>query len=938
MKNHSTRKGESSEQQALSPVEAYRLAESHFRQGDLNACERICHAIIAQKADDADALHLLGVVCARTGRLASAQRLIERAIAIRPRVSHYRNSLENLRRQLQRVDEPASTDEPLAERKERTYSEWVRRFDTLDEKQLQGMRRWSGWLRPAPLISVLLPTYNSDTHWLRQAIESVLDQTYIHWQLCIADDASTDPRVRKLLDAFAAADSRIHVHYRRQNGHISAASNSALELAEGDYVALLDHDDVLARHALFLVARIIVEHPRAALIYSDEDKLSRDGQRRDPYFKPDWNPDLLLSQNFISHLGVYHTGLVRELGGFREGLEGAQDHDLALRVSEQIEPSQIHHIPHVLYHWRVHDQSTAASQLNKGYVQKHALRAIEEHLDRRQIAAEVSVAYKCPDFQRVRYALPQPAPLASLIIPTRNRLDLLRNCIGSLLERTRYPHIELIVIDNESDDPNTLAYLQDLRDSGTAKVIPYPHPFNYSRMNNLAAKNAAGQVLVLLNNDIETLHEGWLEELVAQACRPEVGAVGARLLYPDNRVQHAGVVTGIGGVAGHLHRGLHRAQAGYFGRAQLIQGLSAVTGACLALRKQVFEAVGGFNERDLPVAFNDIDLCLKIRRQLGLRVIWTPYAEALHLESASRGRDDTKEKKARFTSEIAYMQKTWGEALLRDPAYNPNLTLESTDCALAFPPRVRLQDTIPRITRWAGENEKLVFLHVPKTAGTSLRNVLQQVYGDEGLVVLYPPYSEEQLSEAGQRLHNAKALYGHLSFGIHEHLGIEARYVAFLRDPVQRVLSLYGHMARNPNSGYYEQIRAGMTLEGLLESVWQGNNHMVRILSGHPGTDHLDDEQVLDLALENIERHFAFVGISEEFEASVDRLAQHLEWPRIYSIPWLNSKPDSDPHSAADQTLERIRDYNRLDLKLYQWVRQSLATESRMSPESIGQI
>jgi glycosyltransferase involved in cell wall biosynthesis len=923
MKRSRRKKPLAPEQRTLSPVQAYRLAEAQFLRNDLNACEQLCRAILSVRSDDADAVHLLGVVCAKTGRVDDARQYIERAVAIRPSVAHYRQSLDNLRRQLERINEPVPASRPPAERDGLDYAEWVRRYDTPGEELLHRMRLWSRRQRHAPLVSVLMPTFNSDPQWLRQAVESVLAQAYPHWQLCIADDASSDPRVRELLDAYAAADARIHVRYRRRNGHISAASNSALALAEGELVALLDHDDILAPHALFLVARAATANTEAALIYSDEDKLDREGNRCEPYFKPDWNPDLLLSHNCVSHLGVYRTDLVRELGGFREGFEGAQDHDLALRVSECLQPDQIHHLPHVLYHWRVHDASTAAALSNKSYALDSAVRAVQQHLERRHITASVSDAYNCPGQLRVRYRVPDPAPLASLIIPTFNRLELLRACVGSILDRTRYPRFELLIVDNGSDDPAALDYLDYLRAHGMARVVSYPRPFNYSAMNNLGVREAAGELLVFLNNDVEVLHEGWLEELAAHALRPEVGAVGARLLYPDNRVQHAGVIAGMGGVAGHWHGGLPRKAPGYFGRAQVIQGLTVVTGACMAMRRAVFEASGGFNTEDLAVAFNDVDLCLRIRYRLGLRVIWTPYAELQHRESATRGYEDTPEKQARFNAEIAYMQATWNETLLRDPAYNPNLALDRKDCTLAFPPRVRLRDHLPDVVHLPEEGGRLVFLHIPKTAGTSLRSVVTKVYGKYGVVSLYPPFSEAELEDARRRLASASALIGHLDFGIHRRLDIDARYVTLLRDPVQRVLSLYGHMERNPQTTYYKQIRDGMRVREFLDAFGhQANNHMVRILSGYGGAGFLDDESVLRQALDNLERHFAFIGFTEEFEKSLQALARCLGWSRVPEIPHLNAAPKRAPHTTDEETLEVIRRYNRLDQRLFEWARE----------------
>lgn len=561
------------------------------------------------------------------------------------------------------------------------FSEWARVFDTPSEAELSRQRHKAAALPDAPLISVLMPTYNTPEIWLRRAIESVLAQSWPHWELCIADDASTEPHVRTVLEEYRRRDARIKVVLRECNGHISAASNSALELALGDFIALLDHDDELPPDALYWVAGEIAEHPDAMLIYSDEDKIGTDGERKEPYFKPDWNPDLFLSQNMVSHLGVYQTALVRELGGFREGYEGSQDYDLALRVTERAQPGQIRHIPRVLYHWRTIAGSTSLGGGEKSYATDAALRAISSHLARGHIAAEAR-AMDGPGMYRVRYALPAAPPLVSLIIPTRNGLELLRHCVDCIRTKTRYPNYEILIVDNGSDDPATLEYLEALE--GQTRILRDPRPFNYSALNNAAVRQARGELIGLLNNDLEVISPDWLDEMVSHARRPGIGAVGARLWYPDDTLQHGGVIL-VGGVAAHAHRLVPKGSAGYGGRAILIQNFSAVTAACMVLRKDIFEQAGGFDE-NLVVTFNDVDLCLKIQA-LGYRNLWTPYAELYHHESATRGHDNTPEKTERFADEVRQMKKRWGDLLRNDPAYNPNLTLDREDFSLAWPPR-----------------------------------------------------------------------------------------------------------------------------------------------------------------------------------------------------------------------------------------------------------
>jgi glycosyltransferase involved in cell wall biosynthesis len=564
------------------------------------------------------------------------------------------------------------------------YAEWVRRYDTIDEAKRARLRALCGGLASQPKISVVMPTYNPRPEWLIEAIESVRGQFYPNWELCIADDASPDPAIRPILERYAREDERIKVVFREQNGHISAASNSALELATGEWIALLDHDDLLPEHALALIAQAINRHPDAGLIYSDEDKIDEQGNRSTPYFKCEFNIDLLRSQNMISHLGTYRHDLIETIGGFRVGFEGSQDYDLALRVVEKLKTEQIVHIPHILYHWRVHADSTALHAGTKTYAQHSGLKALREHLLRLSIDSSVELT---PFLQyRIRYSIPVPQPKVSLIIPTRNGLHLIRQCIESVLAKTTYRNYEILVIDNGSDDPEALNYFKSFDGNTKIRVIRDDSPFNYSALNNRAVVQADGEFVGLLNNDVEVITPGWLDEMLGLAIRPNTGAVGACLWYPNDTLQHGGVTVGVNGVAAHSHRNLPRGAAGYFGRAALTQGVSAVTAACLVIKKSIFLEVGGLNEADLQIAFNDVDFCLRVR-EAGYQNVWTPFAELYHHESATRGFEDTPEKKARFAKEVAYMKRNWGESLLNDPAYSPNLTLHHEDFSLAWPPR-----------------------------------------------------------------------------------------------------------------------------------------------------------------------------------------------------------------------------------------------------------
>jgi GT2 family glycosyltransferase len=566
------------------------------------------------------------------------------------------------------------------------YQTWLELYDPRTADALELARQEMAGLARQPRFSIILPVYNTSEQWLRKCIDSVRDQVYGNWELCIADDASPAPHVRKTLAELAGSDERIRVVYRASNGHISACSNSAIEISTGEWLVLLDHDDELHPLALLEVAKAINAHPEWRLIYSDEDKIDQQGRRFDPYMKPDFNYDLLLSHNCISHLGVYEAPLVRALGGFREGTEGSQDWDLALRCIERIEPNQVGHIPKVLYHWRAIEGSTALAPQEKNYAHVAGMRVIDEHLRRIGSSGHVEDIPGQRGNYRVRYGLPKPAPLVSIIIPTRDKVELLRACIESVLAKTTYSNYEILVVDNQSTEKATLDYFGTLKGDARVRVISYDEPFNYSSINNFAVGKAAGSVLCLLNNDITVISRDWLEEMVGHACRPGVGAVGAMLYYPNDTIQHAGVVVGAHGVAAHAYSGHARGHAGHMSRARLTQSLSAVTAACLVVRREAFEAVGGLDPA-LEVAFNDVDFCLRLGEQ-GYRTIWTPFAELYHHESASRGYEDSPDKMSRFNGEMIYMRQRWGRVIAHDPSYSLNHSTNDELFQLAFPPRV----------------------------------------------------------------------------------------------------------------------------------------------------------------------------------------------------------------------------------------------------------
>ncbi|WP_420402572.1 glycosyltransferase [Nisaea sp.] len=534
-----------------------------------------------------------------------------------------------------------------------------------------------------PLFSVLLPVYNPEPAHLLEAIASVRQQGFEDWELCIADDASTDPEVTRLLKQAGAEDPRIKLILRPENGHISAASNSALGIARGTFIGLLDHDDRLAPDALAEMARALAAHPGLDLVYSDEDKIDDGGIRFSPHFKPAWDPELSLISNYICHFSVIRRSLVEEVGGFRLGFEGSQDHDLVQRVAERTAPERIGHVPRILYHWRATTNSTAASVETKPYAQEATGRVIRDALERR--GSDARAELRGARWRLVR-PLPAKAPV-SVVIPTRNRLGLLRTCLDGLLDQTDYPDLEIRIVDNGSDDDATLRYLDAQARRANVTVLTDAGPFNFSRLCNLGARDASGAFLCFLNNDIEPASPDWLAEMVAEAARPEIGLVGAKLLYPDRTVQHAGIALAGAHVARHTNLKIAEHDGGYWGRAMQAQSLSAVTGACMVMRRNVFKEAGRFDEA-LAVDFGDIDLCLRVRRA-GYRVIWTPHAVLVHHESASRGTVITPEKAALYDQERAFMVERWGALLEDDPAYNPNLSITPERPAFALPEEPR---------------------------------------------------------------------------------------------------------------------------------------------------------------------------------------------------------------------------------------------------------
>jgi GT2 family glycosyltransferase len=568
------------------------------------------------------------------------------------------------------------------------YHKWIRQFDVVTAEIRRAMAAEIARWPSRPLISVIMPSYDIDPKWMSQAIDSVRNQIYPHWELCISDDASTIAGIRALLEQYAARDPRIRVTFRTENGHISVNSNTALDLASGDYIALLDADDLLSEDALFWVGREIAIHPDVDLIFSDEDKLDEQGRRFDPYFKQAWNPALMLSQNAFSHLGVYRRSLVEAIGRFRQGYEGSQDYDLVLRCAARTTPDRIRHIPLVLYHWRALPKSTAAAISAKTYAWEAGRRAIADYLRGQRINARVEPALGT--FYRLEYDVPRPLPLVSIIVPTTLSGAIPLKCIRSVLSKSRYENFELLIL---AQTTNLRAARTDqdfisLCSNPRVRVVEYDEtPFNFSSVNNLGVRSSRGQLLCFLNDDVEVITEDWLEQLVARVSLEGVGAAGVMLYYPSNCIQHAGVILGIGGVAGPAFNNRPRGYAGPFGRAALEQDYSCVTAACLLVRRAVFDHAGGFDE-SLPAAFNDVDLCIKIRQQ-GSRIIWTPHAEMYHYESLTFGHPSSTARRVQFKLDVQLIRTRWHDVLDSDPCYNPNFdTMPGAVFSFAQPPRL----------------------------------------------------------------------------------------------------------------------------------------------------------------------------------------------------------------------------------------------------------
>ncbi|MDO4447706.1 MAG: glycosyltransferase family 2 protein [Lachnospiraceae bacterium] len=555
------------------------------------------------------------------------------------------------------------------------YGPWYEAY-VPDEAALEKQRHHH--FEYSPLISVAVPAYRTPEKFLAQMIDSLLAQTYGNWELCIANGSPEDSAMKKVLEEYTKKDSRIRVSELTENKGIAGNTNAALEMAQGEFVGLLDHDDLLAPNAIYEIVRALDEDRNLDAVYTDEDKVTTElDEHFQPHLKPDFNLDLLRSNNYICHFFVVRRSIVQKVGGFCQEFDGAQDHDFIFRCIETAE--KVGHIPEILYHWRTHKASTADNPASKMYAFDAGKRAIEAHLKRTGTEGIVS---HTPDlgFFRVKYPV-QGQPLVSVIIPNKDEKETLKACIDSIREKTEYPNYEIIIVENNSTTDEIFQYYKELSQDPRIRLLRWKKEFNYSAINNYGVRHANGEYLLFLNNDVTVITPGWIKELLGVCQRPEVGAAGVKLIYPDNTIQHAGCVIGLGGIAGHMFVDMPANRTGYLHKASILQDMSAVTAACMMMKRTAFEEAGGFTEK-LSVAFNDVDLCLKVRKNHKL-IVYDPYVQLYHMESKTRGAEDNKEKVRRFQEEIEYMRCQWIDILKKgDPYYNKNLSLTKWNYSL----------------------------------------------------------------------------------------------------------------------------------------------------------------------------------------------------------------------------------------------------------------
>ena len=841
------------------------------------------------------------------------------------------------------------------------YAEWIARFDTLSELDRRAIARHIDHFPSRPTFSVIMPIFADYPGKLRTGIESALRQLYPATELCIAlgPAAAQSQAVQNLLTDAATADPRIRIADAVADANPAAVANSALSLASGEFAVLFDPRHLLSERALYEMAAEIIAHPDADILFSDEDHVDDAGQRHQPIMKTGWNPEMMLSHDMVGNLKVVRRSLIESMGGVRAGFRGCHDYDLVLRASEATTATRIRHLPLVLHHSRQtidtpHADSPGADSVDHA----SALQVVSEHLQRTgQSSATVAPLPGAPGWLEVRRTVPSPPPLVSVIIPTRDRADVLEKCLDGLLLATDYPTLEVIVADNDSCEPATFHLFDRLASDPRVRILPCPGPFNYSAINNKAIAESRGEILLLLNNDILIRHADWLTNMVAQAMRPEVGAVGARLLYENGTIQHAGVILGVGAiepVAGHVYERVVADAPGHLNHLRIARNVSAVTAACLTMRRKVFDEVGGFDEQHLPVAFNDVDLCLKVG-QRGYQIICTPQAELTHLESISRGSDLRREAIERFKRDIAHMKRTWGRQIDNDPHYGPNFHKVAVDYSLAFPPhrkKIWLREDVPaspsRSTPAAispapipavhGEGaatpRRYAILHIPKTAGTTLRTILSKAFPKD----VFPSRTEletntwdylpfDALRDRFDLVTSRRFVMGHYTLSSLLELFPDREVITCLREPFARTTSAISHLWRVE----------GIPPEKLLSDPTLRNahivNHQLRYLA--PGHHRPADwtvehsESFVDKALQNLER-VKIVGIQERFPEFIASVASELQLPsyirlnRRENVSWTNISDQLAPF--ADQIREMIAG----DLELYRQV--CLRVGSRQVP------
>ncbi len=835
------------------------------------------------------------------------------------------------------------------------YQRWCREEDVLTSDDAQRLRiAVDGW-SDRPLITILLPICDPPVEHLSAAIEAVTAQIYPHWELLVVDDASADPAVRECLRAHASSDPRIRPVLRETRQGMAQVFNIALDQAAGTFCWLLKPSDLPAPHALLFIAGEVVRKPDLDWLYADFDHVDAEGCRLSPVLWSGPDPDLCRALPFMGSRAVYRTAALRAVGGMRDGLEGAQDHDLALRILERTPIDRICHLRSILHHRRA-----AKDRATRHYRERHvahgaAKRVVQDHLERAGVAARVDELHASPGC-RVQYALPEPAPLVSIIIPTRDRLDLLCPCIDSIRQRTTYPRFELIVIDNGSERPDSLKYFDYLRGLAGVRVLTEPQPFNWSRLNNIGARAAHGSVLCLLNNDVEIVNEGWLTELVSQATRPEVGVAGAALWYPDGKMQHGGIV-----FPPSNHRPAHAMlgvkRGGRPLRARVSQSMSAVTGACMVMRKDVFMAAGGLDEAALPVGYSDVDLCLHIADLLGLRSVWTPFAELLHRGGGTRGHLATKADQVQHERNSRILLNRWYERIADDPYRPPTLVMEPGSDRDYRGARIGLN-------RYANHRLRLAFIHIPKTAGVALRRKFVDTFAMPSVLgvsarTLLRCYEGDRAAMAGLRrgLRDATVLFSHFSHGFGALMEWNCVYATVLRNPLDRVRSHYRHMVSSPFSPLADSPLAAAPLHVLMrKGVLPGNLMLRKILGEAPEEvtwNEIDarnaaatgfagfrtpaavwrgqHDQVLsapdlepdtemskvDRAMAIIERDFAFVGRVEAMQAQIGELLASIGIPAGSDLPHVNATPASAAIELSAEDRRASEEYNALDQALY---------------------